>query len=152
MRAVAKSPETGLTDKHGKVREIEVTVYGWKVIGLIDAATKIPLAVQGVPIKEPEGLSLRALVTQARANLAGAARLHKVVFDRGFLRGRSVGLDQPGPLRGPSPRGHGGDLDARHWPAGDGLPPRAPGAHRPHGQGKAAGVNGGRQRWWALRG
>jgi hypothetical protein len=32
-------------------------------------------------------LSMRALVTQAQTNLAGAARLHKVVFDRGFWDG-----------------------------------------------------------------
>jgi hypothetical protein len=74
-----------LMDKHGKVREIEVTVYGGKPIGLIDALTKIPLAVTVVPINEHEVLSMRALVTQARTNLAGNARLHKVVFDRGFL-------------------------------------------------------------------
>ena len=36
-----------ITDKHGRVREIEVTVYGWKPIVLIDALTKIPLAVTG---------------------------------------------------------------------------------------------------------
>ena len=74
-----------ITDKHGHVREIEVTVYGWKPIVLIDALTKIPLAVQVVPIHEHEVLSMRALVTQARTNLAGCARLYKVVFDRGFL-------------------------------------------------------------------
>ena len=37
-----------LTDKRGKVHEIEVTVYGWKLIVLIDAGTKIPLAAQVV--------------------------------------------------------------------------------------------------------
>jgi hypothetical protein len=79
-----------ITDKHGHVREIEVTVYGWKPIVLIDARTKIPLAVQVVPIHEHEGLSMRALVTQARANLAGTGRLHKVVFDRGFLDGADL--------------------------------------------------------------
>ena len=52
-----------MTDKQGQVREIEVTVYGWKVIVLIDAATKIPLAVKVVPIQAHETLSLRALVT-----------------------------------------------------------------------------------------
>jgi hypothetical protein len=31
-----------ITDKYGTVHEIEVTVYGWKVIVLIDAQTKIP--------------------------------------------------------------------------------------------------------------
>jgi hypothetical protein len=37
------------------------------------------------------------VVTQARANLAGAARLHKVVFDRGFLDGTDLWwLDQQG--------------------------------------------------------
>jgi Transposase DDE domain len=76
-----------LTDKRGNVHEIEVTVYGWKLIVLIDARTKIPLAAKVVPIQEHETLFLRALVTQARTNLAGHARLHKVVFDKGFLDG-----------------------------------------------------------------
>jgi Transposase DDE domain len=76
-----------LTDKRGKVHEIEVTVYGFQLIILIDARTKIPLAGKVVPIHEHEGLSMRALVTQARTNLAGSARLHKVVFDQGLLAG-----------------------------------------------------------------
>jgi hypothetical protein len=76
-----------ITDKRGHVHEIEVTVYGWKLIVLIEARTKIPLAAKVGPIQEHETLSLRALVTQARTNLAGHARLHKVVFDKGFLDG-----------------------------------------------------------------
>jgi hypothetical protein len=76
-----------ITDKRGKVHEIAVTVYGWKLIVLIEAQTKIPLAATVVPIQEHETLSLRALVTQARTNLAGYAHLHKVVFDKGFLDG-----------------------------------------------------------------
>jgi hypothetical protein len=79
-----------ITDKRGHVHEIEVTVYGWKLIVLIDARTKIPLAARVVPIQEHETLSLRALVTQARTNLAGHARLHKVVFDKGFLDGSDL--------------------------------------------------------------
>jgi hypothetical protein len=86
-----------VTDKRGTVHEIEVTVYGWKPIVLIDAATKIPVAVKVVPIHEHEVLSMRALVTQARMNLAGDARLHKMVFDRGFLDGVDLWwLDQHG--------------------------------------------------------
>jgi hypothetical protein len=76
-----------ITDKRGQVHEIEVTVYGWKLIMLIEARTKIPLAATVVPIQEHETLSLRALITQARTNLAGHVRLHKVVFDKGFLDG-----------------------------------------------------------------
>jgi Transposase DDE domain len=130
-----------LTDKHGKVREIEVTVYGWKVIVLIDAATKIPLAVQVVPIQEHEGLSLRALVTQARTNLAGAARLHKVVFDRGFLAGTDLWwLDQHGLLFVvPAKEDMAVTVDARALAAaGDGLPVGRRVHTVRHGQGKGA--------------
>jgi hypothetical protein len=86
-----------ITDKRGHVHEIEVTVYGWKRIVLIDARTKIPVAATVVPIQAHETLSLRALVTQARTHLAGHARRHTVVFDRGFLDGTDVWwLDQRG--------------------------------------------------------
>jgi hypothetical protein len=73
-----------ITDKHGHVHEIEVTVSGWTLIVLIEVHPKIPLAARVVPIQEHETLSLRALVTQARTNLASYARLHKVVFEKGF--------------------------------------------------------------------
>jgi hypothetical protein len=79
-----------IEDKQGRVHEIEVTVYGWKVLLLIDAATKIPLAVKVGQIQEHEVLWARALVTQARMNLAGYARLAKVVFDKGFLDGTTL--------------------------------------------------------------
>jgi hypothetical protein len=79
-----------IADKQGRVHEIEVTVYGWKVLLLIDAATKIPLAVKVGQIHEHEALWTRALVTQARMNLAGASRLHKVIFDNGFLDGSTL--------------------------------------------------------------
>ena len=76
-----------LEDKRGKLHEIEVTVSGWKALLLIDAVTKIPLAVNVVQIQAHEALWTRALVTQARANVAGDACLYKVVFDRGCLAG-----------------------------------------------------------------
>jgi len=74
-------------ETRGKVHEVEVTVYGWNVLLLIDAATKIPLAVKVGQMQEHEALWTRALVTQARLNLQGYARLHKVIFDTGFLEG-----------------------------------------------------------------
>jgi len=81
----------------GRVHEIEVTVDGWKVLLWIDAATKIPLAVKVGKMQEHETHWTRALVTQARANLAGSARLHKVVFDRGVWDGTDLWwLDQQG--------------------------------------------------------
>ncbi len=82
-------------DKRGQGHEMEVTVSGWKVLLLIDAVTKIPLAVKVGKIDEHETHWTRALVTQARANLAGCARLHQVVFDKGFLDGTDLWwLDQ----------------------------------------------------------
>lgn len=72
------------------MHELEVTVYGWKVLLVIDAATKISLAVKVLQLHEHEGLWTRALVTQTRTNLAGAARLHKVVFEKGCLDGTDL--------------------------------------------------------------
>jgi hypothetical protein len=51
-----------ITDKRGNVHAIEVTVYGWKLIVLIDAQTKIPMAATVVPIQDHETLSRRARV------------------------------------------------------------------------------------------
>jgi hypothetical protein len=86
-----------IEDTRGQVHEIEGTVYGGKALLVIDAATKIPLAVKVGPIDEHETHWTRAWVTQARANLAGYARLDKVVFDKGFLDGTDLWwLDQQG--------------------------------------------------------
>jgi hypothetical protein len=86
-----------IEDKRGQEHEIEVTVYGWKVLLLIEAVTKIPLAVKVGQIQEHEALWTRALVTQARMNLGSYAHLAKVVFDKGFLDGPTLWwLDQQG--------------------------------------------------------
>jgi Transposase DDE domain len=129
-----------LEDKRGRVHEIEVTVYGWKVLLLIDAVTKIPLAVKVVPIQEHEILSLRALVTQARTNLGGHARLHKVVFDRGFLDGTDLWwLDQRGVMCVvPAKANMAVTADARAQAAGAGVTVGRRVHTRRHGQGKTA--------------
>jgi hypothetical protein len=76
-----------IAEKRGRVPESAVTVYGGNVRRLIDAATKRPLAVKGGQMQAPEALWTRALVTQARLNLQGSARRHKIVFAQGFLAG-----------------------------------------------------------------
>ncbi len=70
------------TDTQGSGQESEVTVYGWKPIVWIDAGPKRPLAVTGVPIHAPAGLSRPALGAQGRTHQAGAARLHQAVVGR----------------------------------------------------------------------
>ena len=90
-KAVATCPARGrFRIQRGRVRESEVTVYGWKPIVLSDAMTKMPLAVTVGPIPAHAGLSMRALLTQARAHLTGLTRWHKVVFDRGCLDGADL--------------------------------------------------------------
>lgn len=76
-----------IEDKDGRMHASEVTVDGGKVLVLIDAATKMPLAGKMGTIAAHESHGTRALVTQARANLAGAARRHQVVCAKGFWDG-----------------------------------------------------------------
>jgi hypothetical protein len=90
-----------LEDTQGRAHELEVTLYGWKGLLLIEAVTTIPLAVKVGQLDAHEPHWTRALVTQARAPLAGAAGLHKLVCDRGFGDGTELGwLDQQGSLCG----------------------------------------------------
>jgi hypothetical protein len=130
-----------IADKRGKVHEIEVTVYGWKVLLLIDAVTTIPLAVKVVQIQEHEALWTRALVTQAGANLAGSARLHKVVFDKACLAGTDLWwLDRRGILFVvPAKDNMAVTADARALAAaGEGGTVGRRGHTVRHGQGRAA--------------
>jgi hypothetical protein len=84
-------------DARGRVHEIEGTGDSWKVLLLIEAVSKMPLAVKVGQIREHEMLGGRALVTQARLNLAVGSRMAKVVFDKGFVNGTTLGwLDQQG--------------------------------------------------------
>jgi hypothetical protein len=130
-----------IEDKQGRRQAIEVTVYGWKVLLLIDAATKIPLAVKVGKIHAHEALWSRALVTQARLNLAGAARLQKVIFDKGFLDGSTLWwLDQHGVILVlPAKATMAVTADARAQATAGAAITRGRRAHTVrHGQGKTA--------------
>jgi hypothetical protein len=72
-------------------------IFGWKLIALIDMRTRIPLAIKVVQIQEYEGRWIVSLVEQAQVNLAGYARIVKVVADRIYLDGEDLWeLDQMG--------------------------------------------------------
>ncbi len=117
-----------IEDTWGRVHELEVTVYGWKVRLVSDAVPKIPLAVKVVKMQEHEALWTRALVTQAHAHLAGAARLHTGVVDKAFFGGDRSGVAGPArdPLCGPRQRHHGRDGGCPRprggWRGGDRRP------------------------------
>jgi Transposase DDE domain len=130
-----------IEDTRGKLPTIEVTVYGWKVLLLIDALTKSPLAVKVGKIQAHETHWTRALVTQARANLAGHARLHKVICDRGCLDGTDLGwLDQHGGIFGvPAKANMAVTADARAQAAAGAGMTHGRRVHTVrHGQGRAA--------------
>jgi hypothetical protein len=123
------------------VHALEVTVYGGKLLVLIDAQTKIPMAAKIVPIQEHDTRSLRALVTQARTNLAGHARLHKVVCEKGFLDGGDLWwLAQHGLLFvGPAKDHMAVTVDARaRAAAGEGITSGRRAHTVRHGPGKTA--------------
>jgi hypothetical protein len=92
-----------LADTQGQRHEIEVTVYGWKALLLIEAVTTMPRAVNVGPRQAPEALWTRALVTQARATVAGSACLDTVVCARGWWAGTDLGGLAPQGLRGVGP-------------------------------------------------
>jgi Transposase DDE domain len=130
-----------IADTCRQVHEVDVMVYGWKVLCLFDAATKIPLAVKVGPIEEHETHWTQALIIQDRTNLPGVARLHKVIFDKGFLDGTDLWwLDQHGIcFVVPAKANIAVTADARaQVAAGEGLTHGCRVHSLRHGQGKAA--------------
>jgi hypothetical protein len=79
-----------VTDKRGRHREIEVTVYGWKILVVWGVRTRMPLAIKVVKIQEHESEHFVSLVQQAQANIAGFAVIKSIAIDRGFLDGANL--------------------------------------------------------------
>jgi hypothetical protein len=81
--------------KDGQWVTVIELLFGWKLIALIDIRTRIPLAIKVVQIQEYEGQWIVPLLKQAQENLAGYARIVKVVADRIYLDGEDLWeLDQ----------------------------------------------------------
>jgi hypothetical protein len=82
--------EEKFRDKYGKWRVREVVVFGWKVLVVLEASTRIPIVVKVVQIQESECNYTLAMLELAQANLGGYSRIVKVVFDRGYLDGETL--------------------------------------------------------------
>jgi hypothetical protein len=76
-----------MAEKRGQGHASAVSVDGWTVLLWIEAAPKLPVAVNVGPMQAPEARWTRALVTQARLPRQAAARRHQVSFDRGVWEG-----------------------------------------------------------------
>lgn len=68
----------------------EYSVYGWKVLVLIEVQTRLPLAMKLVKIQEYEGKWLVPLLEQAQQNLGTHAQIETIVVDRGYLDGEDL--------------------------------------------------------------
>lgn len=84
-----------IVDKHGEVKEIEITVFGFKLMVVFYAPQKLPLAAKLVRIEEHGGKYLRELLKQAQVNLSNYSEIKEVMMDREFLAGEELWwLDQ----------------------------------------------------------
>src|SRR2546425_10135445 len=68
----------------------EYYVYGWKVLGLIDGQTRLPLAMKVGTIQEYAGRWLLPLLGQAQRNLGTRGQISTIVIDRGYLDGQDL--------------------------------------------------------------
>jgi len=83
--------------KHGELKEVSVTLYGWKIWAIYEIKTGIPLAVTIDTIEKPDNLHLLAVLEQAKENIAESSTIDSLVIDRGFLDGKALyEIDQQG--------------------------------------------------------
>jgi hypothetical protein len=83
--------------KNGELKEVSVTLYGWKIWAIYEIKTGIPLAVKIDTIEKPDNLHLLAVMEQAKENVAQSSSIDSLVIDRGFLDGKDLyEIDQQG--------------------------------------------------------
>ncbi|MFH0797329.1 MAG: transposase [Candidatus Omnitrophota bacterium] len=79
-----------IKDKRGQWKEIEIYVYGWKLIVVFYAPLKIPLAAKLVKIEESEKNYTMELIKKAQENLGSETKIIRVKMDRGHLDGKTL--------------------------------------------------------------
>lgn len=76
-----------LLDKRGRLTTVEVTVWGFRLIVVMETKTRIPVAAKLVQIQENGVKYWKEMITQAHKNLEGHAKIKTVVADREFVDG-----------------------------------------------------------------
>ena len=74
--------------KVGELKEVSVTLYGWKVWAIYEIKTGIPLAIKIDTIEKPDNLHVLAVLEQAKENVKISSIIDSLVIDRGFLDGK----------------------------------------------------------------
>lgn len=83
--------------KNGELKEVKVTLYGWKVWAIYEIKTGIPLAIKIDTIEKPDNLHVLAVLEQAKENVKASSEITSLVIDRGFLDGKVLyDIDQQG--------------------------------------------------------
>jgi len=83
--------------KSGELKEVPVTLYGWKVWAIYEIKTGIPLAIKIDTIEKPDNLHVLAVLEQAKENVKTSSTIDSLVIDRGFLDGKVLyEIDQQG--------------------------------------------------------
>jgi len=83
--------------KSGELKEVSVTLYGWKVWAIYEIKTGIPLAIKIDTIEKPDNLHILAVLEQAKENVKSFSSIDSLVIDRGFLDGKVLyEIDQQG--------------------------------------------------------
>jgi hypothetical protein len=83
--------------KSGELKEVSVTLYGWKVWAIYEIKRGIPLVVKIDTIEKPDNLHVFAVLEQAKKNVNTASIIDSQVNDRGFLDGKVLHkIDQLG--------------------------------------------------------
>jgi len=83
--------------RNGELKAVPVTLYGWKIWAVYEIKTGIPLAIKIDTIETPDNLHLRAVLEQAKDNVAQSSIIDSLVIDRGFLDGKLLyEIDQKG--------------------------------------------------------
>lgn len=84
-------------DKEGKIKEIKIKVWGWKLMVVFYGRKKIPLAAKVMKIQESENNHTIELIKKAQKNLGDYSKIVRVVMDRGHLDGKDLWwIDQQG--------------------------------------------------------
>ena len=74
--------------KTGELKEVSVTLYGWKVWAIYETKTGTPLAIKIDTIEKPDNLHILAVLEQAKENVKASSAIDSLVIDRGFLDGK----------------------------------------------------------------
>jgi len=74
--------------KSGELKEVSITLYGWKVWAVYEIKTGIPLAIKIDTIEKPDNLHILAVLEQAKENVKASSAINSLVIDRGFLDGK----------------------------------------------------------------